>query len=72
MKDYSLLWGVIKSRDITLKSLAKSLGITPQTLSVKINGHRPFTQDEILMIVKELKIPKSRISDYFFSQKVNE
>lgn len=36
--------------DDTNESLAEALGITPQAVSQKVNGHREFRQDEIKII----------------------
>ena len=44
---------LLKMNDVTQKELASILGITYQTLNIKINGHKDFTRKE-LFIIKEL------------------
>ena len=45
--------------------LAKDLGVTPSTLSLKLNGRAPISLDEILKIKKILKTNES--VEYLFA-----
>lgn len=66
MINNSLLWGLLKSKKITQKDLANKIGITNQTLSLKMSGKVQFKQKEIKKISKVLDIPQSKIGEYFF------
>lgn len=46
--------------------LAKSLGISRQSLSKKLNGETQFTIAEATLLSNELKIPRDQIVNYFF------
>lgn len=51
--------------DITL--LARDLGVTRQTLSSKINGHRDFKQSEIDMIADRYNLTPHEVVSIFLS-----
>lgn len=72
INDYSLLWGKIKQSGFTQSELAKKIGISKTSLSLKINNHQQFTQNEILRISNEIGIAKKDIPKYFFEGKVNK
>ena len=48
--DYSALEGKIKSKGLTQAELAQKVGMTPTTLSLKLNGQAFFKQKEISRI----------------------
>lgn len=66
MINNSLLWGLLKSKRLTQKELASMIGITNQTLSLKMSGKVQFKQKEIKKISEILNIPKNKIGQYFF------
>lgn len=66
--DYSLLWGRMRSKHYSLRKLATAIGVTPTTLSFKMNDKKSFKQNEILNICKELDINESDIPKYFFTK----
>lgn len=70
--DYSKLLGRIKEYGHTQDTLAKAIGITESTMSLKLNNKAPFKQVEIRMIAKALDISDSEIGAYFFAQKVRK
>lgn len=51
---------------ISQKELAYKLGIAQPTLSLKINGKRPFYLNEAERIALLLEIPDREFKDYFF------
>ncbi|HLQ87160.1 DUF739 family protein [Ligilactobacillus aviarius] len=66
MINNSLLWGLLKSKKLTQKELANRIGITNQTLSLKMSGKVQFKQKEIKKISEVLDIPQNKIGEYFF------
>lgn len=66
MINNSLLWGLLKSKKLTQKELANKIGITNQTLSLKMSGKVQFKQKEIKKISEVLNIPQNQIGEYFF------
>lgn len=61
---------MLKSRMVlaseTLATLSAVLGITPGTLSNKINGKAEFTQREIATIAKHYALTAEQIKEMFF------
>jgi hypothetical protein len=56
----------------TNNSLSKHLGITPLTMSLKINGKgAEFTQGEIMSIAKKYDLTADQINQIFFAEKVS-
>ena len=55
-----------KSKKLTQKELANRIGITNQTLSLKMSGKVQFKQKEIKKISEVLDIPQNKIGEYFF------
>jgi len=68
--DYSKLLGKIKEKGLTQETLAKSIGITPGSMSEKLNNKANFKQKEIFMICQVLDISVGEVGEYFFAQKV--
>lgn len=68
--DYSKLLGKIKEKGFTQETLAKTIGITPGSMSEKLNNKANFKQKEIILICQALDISISEIGEYFFTQKV--
>ncbi len=70
MYDYTKLKEKIANAGFTQEQVAKSLNISKGAFSQKINGIVAFSQDDVIEISKMLKIPKTKIYDYFFTSKV--
>ena len=68
--DYSKLLGRMKEKQYNQEKLAKKIGNTPSTLSLKLNNKAKFKQSEISVICDALDIGYSDIGDYFFTSKV--
>lgn len=65
--DYSKLRGRIREVYKTETKFADALGISPTTLSSKLNNKVGFSNDEMLNICTLLNIPLSDTSNYFFA-----
>lgn len=70
MYDYSKLKEKISDSGYTQEQVAKALNISKGAFSQKINGLTAFSQDDVINISNLLKIPKTKIFDYFFTLKV--
>lgn len=70
MYDYTKLKERISENGYTQEQVAKYLNISKGAFSQKINGSVAFGQDDVRDICKLLKIPKTKIYDYFFTTKV--
>lgn len=70
--DYSKLLGRIRECGITQEMLAKAVGMSESTLSLKLNNKAVFTQNEIKKICVALEIENADILGYFFTQKVQK
>lgn len=47
--------------------LAELLNITYQSISIKMNGHKDFTQTEIYKIIQFYELTADEVMDIFFS-----
>lgn len=65
MMKYRKLRGRLTEMGMTQKNLADALGITVQTLSAKINGHRDFKLPEVRTVCTVLNIAPSDIAIFF-------
>lgn len=65
--DYSELLGKIKTKYGTQHAFADALGITPNSLSAKIQHKSDWGQNEMYKACELLDIPRSKIPIYFFS-----
>lgn len=68
--DYSRLQGRIAEKMGTQARFAREMALSERTISLKLNGKRPFKQDEILRAARVLDIRREEISPYFFTQDV--
>ena len=59
------LRGKMAELDITGQYLARKLAIDPQTVSNKMMGYGPWTEDEMRGIMDILSIPEERMHEYF-------
>lgn len=60
---------LLKSRDQTQNDLAKLLGISYQSVSLKLNRKSTFTYDEIFVIVTAYKLTPEELYNTFFDVK---
>ena len=51
----------------TQNDLAELLNITYQSISIKMNGHKDFTQTEIYKIIQFYELTADEVMDIFFS-----
>jgi transcriptional regulator with XRE-family HTH domain len=51
----------------TQNDLAEVLGISYQTISMKVNGKKDFTQSEIYTIIYMYKLTKDEVIEIFFN-----
>ena len=70
--NYAKLKGRIKEKYGTQEGFANAIGISPTTISFKINGKAKWRQDEIVKAAKLLEISKKEIVEYFFNYEVQE
>lgn len=70
--NYAKLKGRIKEKYGTQEGFANAIGISPTTISFKINGKAKWQQDEIVKAAKLLEISKKEIVEYFFDYEVQE
>jgi hypothetical protein len=60
------LKGKIRESDSSYRELARRVGMSPTTLSDKINGYSVFDTEEVNLIVHELRIEPQEIIKFFF------
>ena len=70
--EYGKLLGRIKEKGFTQAQLANLVGMTPGTMSAKLNNQAYFKQSEVIEICGVLDIPISEYGDYFFTRKVRK
>ena len=68
--DYSKLRGKIVEKYGNQSNFASALGISENTLSLKMNNKVRFTTDDITTISRLLEINAGEIGRYFFALKV--
>ena len=66
--NYSKLLGRIREFGMTQAQVAVQIGITPATMSTKLNNKSHFTSDEIDLICHLLKISVEEIGGYFYAK----
>ena len=64
--EYGKLLGRIREKGFTQAQLANIAGMTPGTLSQKLNNQATFRQKEITEICKALEISADEVGAYFF------
>ena len=66
MFDYSKLRTRIKEIFSTQEKFASAMGISRSVLNLKLNNASAWTQSEIVLASKLLKIPDGEYDQYFF------
>lgn len=54
------LKGLMAERELTTKKLAEKIGISENSLTLKINGHRDWWSWEMFLVVKEFGFTEVR------------
>lgn len=67
--DYSKLLGRMKEKGIIQSALAKVIGMSENSINLKLNNKSFFKQGEIIAICAVLDIPLDDVESYFFSHK---
>lgn len=65
--NYSKLLGRIVECCATQSVFAEKMGLSERSISLKLNGKRPWKQLEISKACEVLQIPTSEIDQYFFA-----
>ena len=63
---------VIQASGIKVSVLADKIGISRQSLYMKLNGERSFDQGEIMALKKHLHLSDAQFMEIFFSDSVDE
>ena len=63
---YRELRGRIRAKFGTQEAFAKKMGMHPTSLSLKLNGTRDWTREEIAKAQEVLEIPYDDVLRYFF------
>ena len=63
---YNILKEKIRDRKLSYKKLSEKMRISESGLNKKINGKYFFTQEEIFMLKKILKLKNSELIQIFF------
>ena len=58
---------LLKQQEVSQNELAELLGLTYQTISIKINGHKDFTLSELRTIKMVLGLSPEMMDYIFFS-----
>ena len=66
--EFANLRGEIRRRFQSEYSFAKMIGMSPTTLSQKLNGKRDWKRSEMVKSMEVLMLPTSSIYDYFFAE----
>lgn len=67
-----LLREVIQDRGIKVSVLADKMGISRQSLHLKLNGDRSFDQGEIMALKTNLRLSDEEFMSIFFSEPVDK
>ena len=58
---------LLKEHDVNQEYLAAILGITYQSVSIKVNGHKDFTRTELFKIKLAFNLSDDEFVDIFFT-----
>lgn len=67
--DYSKLNGRIREKCQTQARFAGKMGLSERSISFKLNGHRYWTQGDIVKACDVLGIKPREVTEYFFTIK---
>ena len=67
-----LLKEVIEDSGIKMTVLADKVGISRQSLSMKLNGERSFNQGEIMALKNNLHLTDDQFMSIFFNESVDK
>ena len=68
--NYNKLRGRIVEKYGSQTVFAEKLGVSENTLSLKLNNKVRFTSDDIIKVTELLDIPPEQVGAYFFTLKV--
>lgn len=68
--DYRKLRGRIREKFGSERHFSSNMGWSERTTSLKLNGKRPWKQQEIIQAIKLLELSNDDIQLYFFTGKV--
>lgn len=69
--NHALLRDTIQDRGIKVSVLADKIGISRQSLHMKLNGERSFDQGEIMAIKINLRLSDEEFMSIFFNDRVD-
>lgn len=69
MVKWNKLKGRMFERGITQTDIVKAIGRGVNYVCTRINGHKPWTIDEMEIIGELLEIPRDELIDYFFCER---
>ena len=72
MTNKKLLRAKLILAEMTDGELAEKLGISRQSVSLKLNGRRPFNSNEISKIAHILQLTPEEVMQIFFDNNVDE
>lgn len=70
--DHELLKDTIQDRGVKVSVLADKIGISRQSLHMKLNGERSFDQGEIMAIKTNLRLSDEEFMAIFFNDGVDK
>lgn len=70
--NHELLKETIQDRGIKVSVLADKMGISRQSLHMKLNGERSFDQGEIMAIKTNLRLSDDEFMEIFFNSAVDK
>lgn len=69
--NHELLKDTIQDRGVKVSVLADKIGISRQSLHMKLNGERSFDQGEIMAIKTTLRLSDEEFMEIFFNEGVD-
>ena len=72
MTDKAKLRSKLALAEMTDTRFADEIGVSRQSMSMKMNGHRPFTADEIRRAKQVLNLTPEDVMEIFFAPDVAE
>ena len=69
--NHDLLKEVIQDRGVKVSVLADKIGISRQSLHMKLNGERSFDQGEIMALKTNLRLSDEEFMSIFFNNGVD-